>query len=346
MKGSKQVCIGWPARRWLVVLLAAFLQSGAFADDSDSPLVISGSSWITDAPTRIADSAGYFEGAAGARIVVELADSGKQSLERLMAGEADFALMASVPLAMELLRLDAEGLPHEQWPVVLASVGLSNKTHHVIADRRRGIEQPGDLEGRSVGVLLNSSAHYGWDRFAQFNRVDPDAVRLVDTRPDLLADGLTDGRFDAVVTWTPYSDRILGQLGANARVFALDSMDSVSWLLVSTRGVVAAYPDQVERVLAGYTRAIDLLHSDPSRAAALVGREVEWLRSGRVAWKLALDWPVLANIEQKLNWSAVRLGLERPRLRPHHYIDREPMERFRPSAVTLPLWLPAGQDAR
>jgi len=217
-------------KRLVFMLLALSPATVSLAQpDTARPLVISGSNWITDAPTAVADKAGYFEAESGPRIRVEFAASGKQSLARLMAGQADFALMASVPLAMELLRLVAEDVPAERWPVVLASIGLSNSTHHVIADAGRGVEHPRDLQGHAIGVLLGSSAHYGWDRFADFHRIAPASIRLVDTRPEMLAVALAEGRIDAMVTWTPYSERIMAQLGADGRMFSLDAMDSVSW---------------------------------------------------------------------------------------------------------------------
>ena len=340
---------GGSALRLIILLLTVSTASLADAGDAGSrPLVVSGSSWITDAPTRVADAAGYFntEPESEPEIRVELAESGKQSLRRLMAGEADFALMASVPLAMELLRLEAEGADDARWPRVIASIGLSNSTHHVIADAGRGVESPRDLQGLAVGLLRGSSAHYGWDRFADFHRIDPETVRLVDLAPERLADALADGRVDAVVTWTPYSERIVAQLGADGRLFPLAAMDSVSWLLVSTQPLIDRHPDAVRRVLHGYSLAIDLLHSDPSRAATLLDQPPGWSRRGRVAWKLTLDWPVLYNVSDKLNWGAGLLGVEPPRLSPTRFIAREPMQRYRPSAVTLPVWIREQQVAR
>jgi len=321
------------------LLSALLLAVSALAEPSDPrPLIVSGSGWITDAPTRLAAASGFFEDGTGRAIVVEVAESGKASLEKMKAGRADFSLMAGVPLAMELLRLHDQGTPRHEWPVVLASIGLSDSTHHLIAGSGSGIEHAQDLEGRTLGLLLGSSAHYCWDRFAGFSSIDPSSVRLVDLAPGHLEEALAAGRVDAVVTWTPYSERIVAGLGADARRFPLET-DSISWLLVSTRAVIDENPAEIQRILQGYARAIELLQDDPARARQLLADPAGWEKSGRVSWKLALDWPVLFNIEQKLDWSAALQGLENPQLRPRDYIDREPLQRFRPAAVTLPLWI-------
>ncbi|MEX1198919.1 MAG: hypothetical protein WEB57_13805 [Pseudohongiellaceae bacterium] len=108
----------------LVVARVVITGQSAAQSTGTDPLVISGSEWITDAPTRIAAAANLFEVETGPPIRVEQADSGRQSLERLMTGQADFALMASVPLAMALIRSHHEDTPPESRPVILASVGV------------------------------------------------------------------------------------------------------------------------------------------------------------------------------------------------------------------------------
>ena len=321
-------------------LIAFAFPSAPLADrQASDELVISGSQWIADAPTRVAASAGYFDSNTGPPIRVEMADSGKEALERLMAGDADFALMAAVPLAMTILRLHHTGASFESWPVVLASVGLSSQTHHLIADTRRGIQQPGDLAGQALGLPFDTSAHFGWDLFADFHGIERDSVRLVDTRPHALAEGLAAGRFDAVVAWSPYSTQILNQLGGHARSFTLRGLDSVSWLLVSRRSLIARHPEAVTRVLQGYAEAIDFLQTDPIGASALLGQPPEWLDQAGVVWKLSLDWPVLSNMEAKLKWSARRLGMAPVALSPHRYIERVPLQQLQPNAVNLPIWV-------
>lgn len=341
---------GFPVRcgRWCGALLLALALPGMLAADSPASdeLVISGSEWITDAPTWLAAAAGYFNADTGPRIRVELADSGKQALERLMAGEADFALMAAVPLAMTLTRLHHEGVPQATWPVVLASVGLSSRTHHVIADARRGIEQPTELAGHGLGLLLDTSAHYGWDRFADLQGIGAGAVRLLNSRPDELAAGLAAGNFDAVVAWSPFSEQILDQLGPAARRFSLQAMDSVDWLLVCRRTLIARHPHAVDRVLRGYAEAIELLQTELERAAALLDLSPDKLRDNRMVWKLALNWSVIANMEAKLEWSANRLDMPPLRVSPRIYIERGPLEQYRPRAVSLPTWIAAGQAER
>jgi len=303
--------------------------------------VISGSHWVADAPTRIGDDYGFFDAAGEARVRVRYAGSGRASLAQLMAGEADFALMASVPLAMELLDAIESGRAREQWPVVIASVALSNGTHEIVARKtaRQAFATPAGLAGARVGLLLNSSGHFGLDQFLRFHALDPGRVRLIDAGPGTWAEGLAGGRFDAVVSWDPWTGRVRRRVGDAARVFSLQALDSVSWLLVGRRGDIRRFPDRVDQVLRGYARAIDHLHARGADALRRLELDADVVAEGGVIWKLALDWPVLANVEQKLAWAAEATVLPVPRLRPRDYIERAPLERLRPGSVTLPIWI-------
>lgn len=328
-------------------LLAWLAAASAVAQTGRDGLVISGSKWIADAPTRIADKAGFFNPDASepgddTEARVEYASSGKQSLQRLMDGDADFALVATVPLAMELVRSISEQRPRDRWPVVIASIALSNNTHRIIARSTpaRDFRNPMDLAGATIGLLENSSGHFGWERFARFHALAPDSVRLVDAPPETWREGLMSARLDAVVAWSPWSEELEQQLGAAARSLSLQALDSVNWLVVTRRAYLEQYPDRVDRVLSAYARAIDLLYSDPEGATRLAGREYGLAREGRVIWKLGLGWPVIANVEQKLEWAAERLDQPAPKLLPYDYIERAPMERRFPEQVMLPSWIP------
>lgn len=326
----------------VLLVVAAFACPGlAQAQGAADEVVISGSHWVADAPTRIADEYGFFDAAGAAGVRVDYAASGRASLAELMAGDADFALMASVPLAMELLRAIESRRAREQWPVVIASVALSNGTHQIVAREtpRREFATPTDLAGARVGLLLNSSGHFGLDQFLRFHALDAGRVRLIDAGPGTWAEGLAGGRFDAVVSWDPWTGRVTRRVGDDARVFSLQALDSVSWLLVGRRGDIRRFPDRVDQVLRGYARAIDHLYAQGGDALRRLELDADVVAEGGVIWKLALDWPVLANVEQKLVWAAEAMELAVPRLRPRDYIERAPLERLRPGSVTLPIWI-------
>lgn len=319
--------------------------SPATAEDP-KPLRIAGSSWVADAPTKVADQLGAFNG-PGITPVIHVVnyDSGKQALASLLAGESEFALAASTPIASELLRATVDGEPESAF-VVLASVSLSNRTHLIVANDAAGIQRPADLNGKRVGVMLDTSGHFGWQKFAEYHGLEMDSINLVDMPVASMAGAVRDGRIDAAAIWQPWVIDLQSALGINARTFTTRHLYTVSWLLVTRRDVLASYAGSAERILKGYLEATALIDADPWRARELHARArdmdpatLEPLETG-IMWGLALDWSVLADLESQFSWIAARRGLDaRSAPAPYHYLYARPLLNVAPSRVTLPPYL-------
>ncbi|MDZ7826248.1 MAG: ABC transporter substrate-binding protein [Gammaproteobacteria bacterium] len=138
------------------------------------------SAWVADAPTRIAAARGEFE-AAGVRVELSEHSSGRAALETLLSKDVELALAAPTPIAQALLEQPPEGR-HGGDLVVLASVALTNRTHFIIANARRDIDRPADLEGRRIGLVPGSSSEFIWSRFV---RASADGAGSLRDRPRL-----------------------------------------------------------------------------------------------------------------------------------------------------------------
>jgi len=306
------------------------------------PLRIAGSAGLGDAPTKVAAALGLFapQTPSQAPIEITVASSGKQALERLLHGEADVALAAPTPIAQAIL--DTAGADPERRLVVLASVSLTTRAHSVVAWRNRGIERPSGLADRRVGVMFGTSAHFGWSRFAAFHGIDAEAVTLVDVAIDRQQDALLAGRVDAVVTWEPYASHIRGALGDDGVAFSTRRLYGLDWLLATRRATLERRPQEVERVLAAYREAIELLRREPERARALHAAQTELApellarAEQDIIFRLTLDWAVVASLEAQLAWLRERAGTEGPPPHPRDYLAPGPLLRIAPSRVGLP----------
>jgi len=332
----------WFLRLGGALAMVSLLASNAGAA---APLRLSTSAWVADAPTRVAHGMGALEQVPGRVEITEL-DSGRASMEALMAAQADVALVANTPLALHLCRQSMAGrhppdLPAADPPRVLASVALSNDTHRVLADARRGIRVPADLNGKRVGLHLDSSAHSGWQRFASFHGLTADAA-LIDLTPGALGEALLDGRVDAVVIWEPWDRAPREQLGDDAIEFPIRVMDSVNWLLVTRESVIDSRWAALQALLSAYLQAVDLLNLEPRRAAELYqrssGRRLDpdsSVRAGTI-WRVALDWSVMSNTQSVLEWCARDSGQPAASFKPRDYLAPELLEQLAPHAVLLP----------
>lgn len=335
--------------RWLGLLLLGALQLAVMPLADSAPdekkLHISGSTWIHDAPTRIAHQAGYFD-AIEPQIVTERQDSGRASLERLLDGEVEFALVAATPVARALLEHAGGHTDHDDPPVVIASFSLSSQTHHVLAANEE-ISTPRDLEGSRIGLLFDTSADFFWSLFTTTHDVDTGNVERVEIPLDEMATALASGKVDAVVTWDPWAHHIDREFGHSLVRFSDRDIYTLNWLLVSRRSVLDQHTDAAARVLDAYAQAMAHLHAAPEDDAAYftedTGLPEEYLREMRdhIIFHLRLDWSVLNALERKLSWF-MEQDPERYDRRPDpaRYLHPGPMRASAPESLKLPdLWL-------
>lgn len=302
----------WPL---LSFLLAAAVNAG----EGSEALRLLGSGWVMDAPTKVAQELDYFNRddagmALTPPVAVAYANSGKEALARLRAGEAAFALAAPAPVARALLESPRTGNHGGVDIAILASVGLSSRGHYILADRLKGVSEPVDLAGKRVGVMFETSAHFGWSRFARYHGLNDADVVLVDTPIDRQLPMLAKGDLDAVVTWDPWGEQMLAELDGRLAAFSMRPLYSVNWLLLTRREIIDRHPAVTERVLDGYRRAIDFIAAHPERArrihavqSGVDATELKALEAG-VIWRLGLDWSVLVNMEARFDWLAPTLS--------------------------------------
>jgi len=316
------------------------------------PIRIAGSAWVADAPTKVADALGLFNAESGPRIRVDHYNSGREALASLLGGDAEFALAASTPVAKALLD-PVNQTPRAGALAVLALVSTSNRTHVVIADAGAGIEQPADLLGRRVAVMLDTSGHFGWHHFTEYHNLDPNKLTLVDLPVDAHAEAMASRRVDAAVSWEPWAGRLRASLDGRANVFTTRHLYSVGWLLVTRTDVLERYPGSAERVLAAYRDAIAEMGRDPQRGRRLHARaspldldpqELQALGAG-IVWDLRLDWPVLADLEAQLNWFTERAGWDSAAVpAPYEYLYAKPLRHVSERSIDLPPYFFVGHE--
>lgn len=336
---------------WICGLAGIVSVAGPLARADDGPIRVAGSSWVVDAPTKVADALRLFPRADGQpEIRVDAYDSGRGALQSLLSGTAEFALAASTPVARALLDAHAGRGP----PLaVLAATSISNQTHALVANPASGIDAPGDLSGRRVGMLFGTSGHFGWYQFAHHHGLPVDAVSLVDLPIVDQHGALRDGRVDAVFNWEPWTTRARESLGAGARVFTTRQLYTVSWLLVTRRDVVERYPGAAERVLAGYAAAMLAIEADLSGALAhharAIGADPDSLagQADDVIWGLRLDWPIVADLEAQFSWISDHQEVAADGVpSPADYLYGQPLAAVYPRAITLPAYFFADSDGQ
>lgn len=358
-----------PSRAALPAVLLApiVLFPAGYAAAQSAPVRIAGSAWVADAPTKVAAELGLFADAASDSSIdaasdssipvrVDNHDSGRQALDSLLAGDAEFALAAATPVARALLDWQTGSESDARPPLtVLAGVSQSNRTHVLIADNAAGIDSAADLAGSRVAVMMGTSAHFTWSRFMSFHGLDAGSTTLVDVPVSAQREAVETGRVDAAMTWEPWASRLSAALGERARVFSTRHLHTVTWLLLTRPDVLSARPGLPERVLTAYASAIDFILENPERARAMQqpqaadDADMRTPEDAGVIWSLALNSAVLADLELQFRWLTEQRGLAvEAAPAPYEYLSAEPLLEVAPRRATLPAYFFAdgGTDAR
>lgn len=295
--------------------------------------IASNSAYVGTCPVTVAFGKGYFqqEGVT-ARIQTHL--TGKAALAAALSGKADLATTADIPIMFAAM---------QKVPVsVLATFFRNEHDHGIVTRRDRGIATLADLKGKRVGVTLGTSAHFVLDGFLSRQHLAPGQVTVVNMKPEHFGAALGAGEVDAIATWEPFLDTLLGSLGKNgARYYAEDIYD-IPYSLAGSRAYVVANPELMQRVLRAMALGVRDCRDKPEQARAVMGAVLgtdggTWrARWPRLGFKLTLDQGLILALEDESRW-AVANGLaapgETPNFLDNMYLDA--LVQVAPAAVTV-----------
>jgi NitT/TauT family transport system substrate-binding protein len=197
----------------------------------------------------IAEDQGYYR-TQGLEVAIKEYQTGLAPLKDLEEGRLDLASCAEFALAREVLAGRGEQLR-------CLAVIAAGEVDFLIARRDRGINRPGDLQGKRIGVPKKTSAEFFLAGFLTLNNISLEEVTVVDVRPREMADALAGGKVDAVLIWAPVTDGIIKKLGNNALAWPAQGGQNVYRLLVTRKEVIQKRGEVLERLLRALDRAAD-----------------------------------------------------------------------------------------
>ena len=130
---------------------------------------------------------------------------GKEALQEVVTGRADFATAADAPILLEVLK--------GSKIFVIATLSSASGLTGIIARRDQGISSVKDLQGKTIGVSLGTNAEFVLDSFLLFYRVPRKDLHVVDVSPRAMAEAFRKGEIQAAVTWEPTLSNLSAQLG-------------------------------------------------------------------------------------------------------------------------------------
>lgn len=276
---------------------------------------------------------GYFA-REGILVLIQSHSSGKAAMEAVLQGRANLGTVADIPVMFA---------GFDQKPVsVLATIFKTEKDHGIVGRKDRGILEPASLKGKRIGVTLSTSGHFTLSAFLNRQKLSAKDVTMVNYQPEEFADALVRGDVDAVASWEPFLNTMMGRLGSNGVAFYGKDVYESLYNVVAMRSYIAAHPDIVKKLL----RALDLgsrfCNEKPEEARQLMSAVKKTdAKSADGSWasyrfEVGLDQGLLLALEDQARW-AIKNKLTNKTVVPNYldYIYLDGMESVKPAAVTI-----------
>jgi NitT/TauT family transport system substrate-binding protein len=294
--------------RALALILLLSVAPGCERGGSQAParppvaesFILAVSPYAGAAPVFVAMSEKHFE-AEGLKVSVQSHSSGKSALDAVIAGKADVATVAELPVALAAV---------QGHPVTILATLSTQTTYGVVARTDRGVSSPAALKGKRVAVTPGTTADFFLDALLIRQRLSRAEIQVVERKPGDMADTLAKGEVDAVSTWEPYVSDAHQRLGANAVVFSGEGIYESTFNLASTRDFANKRGGEtVKKILRAMLRAERQISSDPAASARILARALEkspeearqLLEKNRFA--LSLEQNLLVVMEDEARWA-------------------------------------------
>lgn len=285
-------------------------------------------------PVLIAERLGLFA-AEGLPLRVVHFPVGRIGLERLLAGEVQFATVADAPIMFaSLQRTDFS---------ILATITRSTGDNSMIVRNDRGINRAADLRGKRIGTARGSGGHFFIDTFLLYNGLTTADIVFVALEPQQVAPALASGEIDAAGLFGILATDALARLGDNGRILSGPGFFAVNFNLVCAPASAGVTDADAVRLLRAVDRAMDIIRRTPAEARRLAAsilkvdaKEVDrtW---DAFEYRLQLSQPLITQLEAQVRW-AVREKLVPPPRRVPEFLDMvrvEPLRQVDSRAVRL-----------
>jgi NitT/TauT family transport system substrate-binding protein len=281
----------------------------------------------------IASAKGFFA-AEGLDVTLQTHETGKATLDSLLAGKADLATSAETPFMFAVI--------NGRKPCMVAVIGSSGKNIAIVAKKDRGIASPSDLKGKKIGLFLGTSPEFFTDLFLSVRGISRTDVTFINLKPDDTIDALINDRVDAVTAWHPFLLQLQRKLGNNGVVFYDKDIYSDLTCLSTSPEFARQHPETLKKVLRALIRAKNFVKQNPDEskilAAACAKTDIAMVNEiwDDFDFRIALEQSLIVGLEDQTRW-AIRSRLTDKTDIPNYYdfIYADALKSVKPEAVSI-----------
>ena len=260
--------------------------------------------------------------------------TGREAMEAMLGGQADFAAAAELPAVVGAMR-------GQKFKIL--AVLSRYKANRILATTKLDLRSVADLAGRKVASTTGTNSDFAlaWELKKAGVKAEIVNVAPPDTVP-----ALSRGDVDAAYTFPAFSDQARRVLGERYRELMTPAYVTTLVLLAST-DVIEKRPQVVAAFMAGLMKADAVVAADPSAAQEAVVHVVGGvlkLDSVKANWpdydfRTGLDPALLSLMVEEGKWVKERgliKNVEPTEALFRSFIDDAPLKAVAPDRVKLP----------
>jgi len=292
---------------------------------------------LLPAAVWVAENKGYFE-REGLDLTIKEFDSGRTALATMLnEGNLDMVTVAQTPVMFNSFDRDDY--------VIIATMVYSDNDVKILARQDRGIKNPSDLRGKTVGITKGSTGHFFLGLFLIHSGLQLSEIETIDIEASELPQALVDGRVDAISTWEPHiwnAKKLLGenavrlQPRGGAKIFRED------FYFVPNRNFMENNPETLKRFLKAIEKGQKFIKENEEGAINIVSQRLKLDKEFVVSiwddfeFQLILDQAIIITLEDEARW-AIDNNLTDATKVPNYldYIYFDALEEIKPEAVTI-----------
>ncbi|MCD4773083.1 MAG: NrtA/SsuA/CpmA family ABC transporter substrate-binding protein [Bacteroidales bacterium] len=213
----------------------------------------------------IAEKKGFFK-EEGLNIETKYLQTGKIAMDALLSKDLDFAVMVETNVAF---------IEYQKGADIEVICSIEEKYDDAIVARKdKGINEPKDLEGKTVGILIGTTSHVFADRFVNYYNLDASKINFINLAPPAIQAGLLTGQIDAGSVWQPFRYNVEKQLGEDVIQFNAKDIYKAYGIISIRNQFGEEHPETVKKFLAALIKAENYVKTNQAKSIKILAKEL------------------------------------------------------------------------
>ncbi|HMK56742.1 MAG TPA: NrtA/SsuA/CpmA family ABC transporter substrate-binding protein [Dissulfurispiraceae bacterium] len=317
----------------LVAFMPACSRTDPKAPAPSDQVTIASTILPDSALVQVANAKGYYA-AEGLAATLQTHQIGKQALQSVLDGKADFATVAEAPVLLSIMK--------GEKICIIATIDTSHRNMAILARKDRGIKTLEDLKGRKIATTPRTIADFFLYSILTINGVSQRSVTTVNLAPEKVLEALLSGDVDAATLWNPLLVHAQKKLGEAGTTFYGEDLYTQFFVVVARQVTIRDNPDKVRKVLRALIKAEEFIRSNPVEAQGIVAEysntekalvSETWAANN---FRVSLDQTLVLALEDESRW-AINNGLTRATEMPNYldFIYFDGLKSVNPDAVRI-----------